>query len=713
VADTSRTDSPATDWWRHAVTYQIYIRSFADANGDGLGDVEGIRSRLGHLSRLGVDAIWINPWYPSPQADAGYDVADFRDIDPRFGTLDDARRLIDDAHAAGIRVLLDIVPNHTSDEHAWFQAALAAPPGSDERARYIFRDGGGPDGTLPPNDWTSEFGGPAWTRVVEADGTPGQWYLHLFDRKQPDVNWEHPGVVAEYLDVLRFWFDLGADGFRIDVANGLLKAHGLPDLGDAFRARPGELPASGHPHWDQPDVPQVYEAWRALADRYDPPRVFVAEAWLPSVERLAEYLRPERLHTAFDFHITRCAWSSEQFRRAITEALDAHATVGAPVTWVLSNHDVLRHVSRYGRGPEAHPLLAQPQLPIDLELGRRRARAALLLLLALPGAVYLYQGEELGLDEVEDLPAEVRDDPVFHRTGGARLGRDGCRVPLPWLPDGPSLGFGTAPPWLPQPARWASLAATVQEGDPDSMLTLYQRALQARRGIRSPAVQELTWLDLGPGVLAFDRPGALTCVVNVDGAPVTLPAGEVVLASEPLVDGQLPRDAAAWITAERCDVCGFTWDEVDDAEVADRLAQAAGGISRVLRGGSSSLSAHADTATWSPLEYAAHVRDVLLNLRERIILGAVEDNPVPKPMFGQARITMGMYAADRPDVLATEVELAAGLLARTLATLTAEQLDRPIFYGWPREATRTLRWVGAQALHEAEHHRADIERSAG
>ena len=531
------------DWWRSAVTYQIYIRSFADSDGDGIGDVNGIRSRLAYLAALGVDALWINPWYPSPQADAGYDVADYRDIEPTFGTLDDGRALIAEAHAVGLRVLLDIVPNHTSDEHSWFEAALAAGPGSPERARYHFAAGRGDDGGLAPNDWKSDFGGPAWTRPDTPDG---QWYLHLFDTKQPDLNWDNPEVRAEFLDILRFWFDAGADGFRIDVAHSLLKAEGLPDLGEQFPQRIGAPPQPGHPHWDQPGVPEIYRDWRRVADSYDPPRVFVAEAWVSSVARLAEYLRPERLHTAFDFHTTRCRWDVAALRRAILTSLDAHQAVGAPVTWVLSNHDINRHVSRYGRGETAHPLHALPEDPVDVPLGTRRARAALLLELALPGAVYLYQGEELGLAEVDDIPEDMLADPVWERSGHTRRGRDGCRVPLPWSRSGPSLGFGAGAPWLPQPKEWSALSAEAQEADRASMLWLYRTALHARRQLPELHGDALAWLDLGDDVIAFTRGDGVACVVNFGDAPVELPEGEVLLASVPL-DGGLPTDAAAWI----------------------------------------------------------------------------------------------------------------------------------------------------------------------
>ncbi len=540
VTDPASTDS---NWWRSSVTYQIYIRSFADTNGDGIGDVNGIRSHLAYIAELGVDALWINPWYPSPQADAGYDVADYRDIEPAFGSLDEGRALITEAHAAGLRVLLDIVPNHTSDEHRWFREALDSPPGSPERARYHFRPGRGDHGELPPNDWTSAFDGPAWTRIDRPDG---QWYLHLFDSRQPDLNWDNPEVRAEFVDILRFWFDAGADGFRIDVAHALLKADGLPDLGEQFKANLGGPPQPGHPHWDQMGVPDIYREWRELGDSYDPPRVFVAEAWVSSVARLAEYLRPGRLHTAFDFHTTRCRWDAAELRGAISTSLAAHQAIGAPVTWVLSNHDINRHVTRYGRDASAHPLHGRPDDPVDLPLGTRRARAAILLELALPGAVYLYQGEELGLPEVDDIPEELLADPTWKRSGRTRRGRDGCRVPMPWTRSGPSLGFGESAPWLPQPSDWTALSVEAEEANRTSMLWLYRDALRMRRGLVELHGDEHAWIDLGDDVIAFTRGNRFACVVNFGASPVQLPNGEVLLSSVPM-DRMLPTDAAAWV----------------------------------------------------------------------------------------------------------------------------------------------------------------------
>ncbi|GAA0261864.1 glycoside hydrolase family 13 protein [Cryptosporangium japonicum] len=522
-------------WWRDAVIYQVYIRSFADGNGDGLGDLTGLRNRLAHIADLGVDAIWINPWYPSPMADGGYDVSDYRDVDPRFGTLDDAEKLIAEAHARGLRVLLDIVPNHTSSEHPWFVEALA---GGVMRDRYLFRGGRGDE---PPNDWQSVFGGPAWTRVPD-----GQWYLHLFDPSQPDLNWDHPEVRAYFVDTLRFWFDRGVDGFRIDVAHSLIKQAGLPDLGTA---RPDP-----HPHWDRDEVHEVYREWRRVADAYDPPRIFVAEAWVDEPERLSRYLRPDELHTAFNFNYLTAPWRAPDLRRTIVRTLAEHLAVGAAPTWVLSNHDVARHLSRYARADQSGPTRQLTDLldrPADLALGARRVRAALLLTLSLPGGVYLYQGEELGLPEVEDLPEDALRDPTWRRSGFTDRGRDGCRVPLPWSGDAPPFGFGPGPDtWLPQPASWASLTAAAQTGDPASMLEFYREALRTRRALPALRTAPFRFRDeFGPDVVAFERGPGFLSVVNLSAAPVPLPPrATVCLASAELIGDRLPPDAAAWVT---------------------------------------------------------------------------------------------------------------------------------------------------------------------
>ncbi|HYJ57094.1 MAG TPA: glycoside hydrolase family 13 protein [Mycobacterium sp.] len=538
-------------WWQTAVVYQVYIRSFADGNGDGIGDILGMRARLPYLARLGVDAIWINPWYPSPMADAGYDVANYRDIEPSYGTLDEAQALIAEAHELGIRVLLDIVPNHTSDEHAWFRAALADEPGA--RQRYHFRPGHGADGALPPNNWQSVFGGPAWTQVADGD-----WYLHLFAPGQPDLNWDHDEVRGEFEDILAFWFDRGVDGFRIDVAHGLVKEAGLPDTGDI--ADTGQTLVqhhAGHPAWDQDGVHEVYRGWRSVADRYSPERIFIAEAWVPSNERLARYLRPDELHTAFQFDFLRTPWRAELLRAVVDDAIGAAATVGAPPTWVLSNHDVTRTVTRFARSQPTHLIETDWERgrwadeDPDHALGRRRARAAALVQLALPGTAYVYQGEELALEEIEDLPDEVRQDPTWTQSGFTDVGRDGCRIPLPWTATAAPYGFaaddGTVT-WLPQPGHWAEHSVEAQDRDPDSTLNLYRAALHLRPSLWRDA-GDVKWLNVAPDVAAFERGGA-QCWVNTGPTGVTLPAvASVALSSTPGVDRELPPDTAVWLTA--------------------------------------------------------------------------------------------------------------------------------------------------------------------
>ncbi len=542
-----------TQWWRDAVVYQVYIRSFADGNGDATGDLAGLRDRLPYLAELGVDAIWVNPWYVSPLKDGGYDVADYRAINPMFGTLAEAEALIDEAHARGIRVVADIVPNHTSDQHAWFQAALQAPPGSRERERYWFRHGRGPNGQDPPNDWRSIFGGPAWQRVTEPDGTPGQYYLHLFDSTQPDLNWSNPDVVAEFESILRFWFDRGVDGFRIDVGHGLAKDPDLPDLGSDDEGLMEAPDRSGHPHWDRDEVHEVYRGWRAVADSYDPPRMFVGEVWLDDPARLALYLRPDELHSSFAFELTDPDWDPDGLRAAITSGVRAAQTAGVAPTWTLSNHDIPRHVSRYGRPAMTRERFGATKYDmqgLDLERGRSRSRAAALLLLGLPGSAYLYQGEELGLEEVMAIPDELRDDPVFVRRAGVEVGRDGCRVPLPWRPDGESFGFGANGAWLPQPAHWAELAVSVQQGDDASMLELYRRTLAVRRALPALHTMDMRWVDSPQEVLHWRRPhpdGPVDVVVTMGEQPHRLPDGEVVVASHPPDGGLLPAGAAAWV----------------------------------------------------------------------------------------------------------------------------------------------------------------------
>ncbi|MFJ9865270.1 glycoside hydrolase family 13 protein [Streptomyces sp. NPDC101165] len=539
------------DWWRQAVIYQVYPRSFADADGDGLGDLRGVTERLNHLATLGVDALWLSPFYPSELADGGYDVADHRDVDPRLGSLDDFDALAAEAHRLGLKVVVDIVPNHTSHLHPWFQEALRAGPGSAARERYVFRPGRGAAGELPPTDWQSVFGGSAWRRLPDGD-----WYLHLFAPEQPDLNWENEEVRADLRTTLRFWSDRGVDGFRIDVAHGLAKdlAEPLRDVGapgvtgeeSLQRVEPGT-----HPYWDRDEVHEIYRDWRKIFDAYSPPRTAVAEAWVPDARR-ALYARPDELGQAFNFEYLQAGWGADELRQVITGSLAAARAAGASATWVLSNHDVVRHASRLVLPPgtdENAWLLSGGTAPAtDREAGLRRARAATLLMLALPGSSYVYQGEELGLPEVADLPAEALQDPIWGQTGHARKGRDGCRVPLPWTTTGPSYGFGSGAAWLPQPASFASYAVEAQAGAEGSTLELYRTALRLRRKLLEG--ETLTWTPDAPaGVLDFARTETWRCVTNLTAEPVRLPPGEVVLASTPLPEPDaLPPDTTVWLT---------------------------------------------------------------------------------------------------------------------------------------------------------------------
>ncbi|MGC5626984.1 glycoside hydrolase family 13 protein [Georgenia sp. Z1344] len=587
----------AEDWWRDAVVYQVYPRSFADASGDGVGDLPGITARLGHLADLGVDALWLSPFYRSPQKDAGYDVADYRDVDPLLGTLADAEALVARAHELGLRVVVDLVPNHTSDQHVWFREALAAGPGSPERARYLFRPGSGEGGELPPNDWTSVFGGIAWTRVRDRADAPGSawsddpdWYLHLFDSSQPDLDWENTEVREEFESILRFWLDRGVDGFRVDVAHGLVKQEGLPDWPWHLRmvsgsdVDPADVPPA--PMWDRDGVHEVYRSWRRVLDEYSPARILVAEAWVDDDERLARYVRPDEMHQAFNFHFLSTRYDAGLYADAIRDSLAAADLVGAPSTWVLSNHDVVRHASRLGlahadtgKGPNG---IGADEPQPDAALGLRRARAVSTLMLALPGSAYVYQGEELGLPEHTSLPDELRQDPAFARTGGEETGRDGCRVPLPWEADAPAYGFSpSGRSWLPQPAAFGELAADRQEGVAGSTLELYREALRLRRelGLGRASLAIVRGDDVGTngvsavdgavapaedlgelgadGVLALiSRPSSgseVLVVLVTGGAPARLPEGwRVVLSSQPGAgeDGTVPVDTAVWAVRE-------------------------------------------------------------------------------------------------------------------------------------------------------------------
>jgi alpha-glucosidase len=500
-------------WWRSAAFYQIYVRSFQDSDGDGVGDLHGIRSRLPYLRELGVDALWLTPFYPSPQVDHGYDVADYTDVDPQFGTLEDFDALLADAHGLGLKVTIDIVPNHTSDRHEWFRNAIA-DPGHPDRRRYMFRPGrnGG-----PPNEWTSAFGGPAWT----LDGRTGEYYLHFFTAEQPDLDWHEESVQESFEQILRFWLDRGVDGFRIDVAHALFKDQSLPPM-----VEPVPRPPFGD--WlnalMQPELHPLYRRWREIADEYPGDRMYVGEIVIESQGKIASYVEPDQLHLSFDFTLLHEEWNAERMRDTIDRVLSALGAVGAPATWVFENHDVTRLPTRYGGG----------------ERGRRRARAAALLLFSLPGAAFTYQGQELGLEEV-DVPDAARQDPIFFRTNGARDGRDGCRVPIPWTSEPPTFGFTDGEPWLPLPSGWGPLSVEAQQDDPASTLSLFRAALRLR-----PRHEEFAWRESPEGTMIFER-GDLTCLVNVDAPGLELAAGELVLASEPGITTTLPPDTAAWI----------------------------------------------------------------------------------------------------------------------------------------------------------------------
>ncbi|WP_104167979.1 alpha-amylase family glycosyl hydrolase [Arthrobacter sp. SX1312] len=551
--------SEGDQWWRSSVIYQVYPRSFRDSNGDGMGDLPGITAELEHLAELSIDALWLSPFFTSPQRDGGYDVADYCDVDPLFGTLADFDALVARADRLGIRVIVDLVPNHCSSEHVLFQAALAAPAGSAERAMFIFRDGRGTDGSEPPNNWQSHFGGPAWTRVIDADGTPGQWYLHLFDSSQPDFNWDNPAVRAEFERVLRFWLDRGVGGFRVDVAHALIKAEGLPDWGG--RADGGS--SEGFPGWEAPmfgqeEIHDIYRQWRAILAEYDGERILCAEASIDPLPRLTNWVRPDQMHQAFNFAYLHHPWNAHGLRHVISSSLTAFDAVDAPTTWVLSNHDVVRHASRFGLTdgpPRGGDGIGSSDAQPDTATGLARARAASLAMFALPGGIYLYQGEELGLPDHTAMPDDARQDPTFVRTAGERIGRDGCRVPLPWQAEAPAFGFGDAEapvaPWLPQPEGWAEYARDAQSADPESTLSLYRTALQLRRDLRLGA-GSLSWSREfeASDVVAF-RNGEVMVVLNMGEFAAPLPEGTVIAASTPgsVTEGMLAPNACVWLMA--------------------------------------------------------------------------------------------------------------------------------------------------------------------
>ncbi|MGG5175081.1 glycoside hydrolase family 13 protein [Pseudarthrobacter sp. J1763] len=566
-SDSDRMSSPT--WWRQASVYQIYPRSFADSNADGIGNIKGITSRVPYLKELGIDAVWLSPFYPSALADGGYDVDNYRDVDSKLGTLADFDEMAAALHEAGIKLIVDIVPNHSSDRHEWFQEALASPKNSAARDRYIFRDGLGPHGDVPPADWDSVFGGPAWERIVEPDGTPGQWYMHIFAKEQPDFNWDNPEVREDFLKTLRFWSDRGVDGFRIDVAHALVKDLSAP-LPSKAQLEAKSHGADGfvdgtHPFWDRDDVHEIYTEWRKLFNEYNPPRTAVAEAWVHT-DRRARYASPEGLGQAFNFDLLQANFDANEFKEIISKNLaDAQAS-GASSTWVFSNHDVVRHATRYGLAESAgsEPSGSETEImsgqvgkrwlldgglreDVNAELGLRRARAASLLMLALPGSAYLYQGEELGLQEVgSEIPDSARQDPAFFRNKGVDVGRDGCRVPLPWTSTGSSFGFGDGCSHLPQPHWFADYSVQSQDGVEGSTLELYRKALKLRSQLQSE--EKLEWLpSSSPDVLHFTRPNGWQCVTNFGTAPVALPEGDIAVSSAPVTNGQLPANTTVWL----------------------------------------------------------------------------------------------------------------------------------------------------------------------
>ena len=556
-------------WWRTSVIYQIYPRSFADGNGDGMGDLQGVTSRLESLSELGVDAIWFSPFFKSPQKDAGYDVSDYKDIDPLFGNLADFDALVAKAKTLGLRIIVDLVPNHSSDQHVWFQAALKAAPGSTERNRYMFRDGKGENGELPPNNWESVFGGQAWTRIIEADGKLGQWYLHIFDSTQPDFNWENEEVREEFDSVLRFWLDRGASGFRIDVAHGMIKVAGLPDVVHHSSTMSGQDSPDDvktqesedelisrleieNPFWGQPGVHTINKRFRKILDEYDE-RVMCGEAWVHPISRMARWVRPGEYHQTFNFGYLETPWNKEKLQAVVTESLNAFGAVDAPSTWVLSNHDVIRHATRMGydeiprQGDGVGPNYQQP----DEAKGQRRARAASAFMLGLPGGAYIYQGEELGLPEHTTLENKYREDPTFFRTNGERVGRDGCRVPLPWEAGAnDSNGFSTTgKSWLPQPGSYRRYARSAQEGVAGSTLELYKALLKARKQF-DMGNGEFRWAPefMDESSLAYINNGILV-LSNFNGDPVIIPAGEILATTQHdlTIEGELEHDHTVWI----------------------------------------------------------------------------------------------------------------------------------------------------------------------
>ncbi len=541
----------SSEWWRSAIIYQIYPRSFADSNGDGMGDLPGITSRLGALASLGIDAIWLSPFMRSPQKDAGYDVSDYTDVDPLFGNLADFDAMVTRAHELGLRVLVDLVPNHTSDQHKWFQTALAAPKGSPERAFYHFKEGRGENGELPPNNWLSMFGGPAWTRIED-----GSWYCHLFDSSQPDLNWENPAVQEAFEDILRFWLDRGVDGFRVDQPHAMGKAEGLPDHPDVERAGAGFIEGEpSPPMWFQESVHPIFRRWRAILDSYPGERAMCGEAYVLPLSFMALWVRPDEFHQTFNFRYLDSEWKPEILFASINESFKAFDEVGAPSTWVLSNHDIIRHATRMGGvvgRPTASDGIGPNDPQPDRELGLKRARGATLFTLGLPGSTYLYQGEELGLPEHTTIAPEFRQDPTFFRTGGKRVGRDGCRVPLPWESGaGSANGFNqTGKAWIPQPEIYAEYSRDRQEGIPGSTLELYKHALKLRKelGLGHGSFDWVTEYT-NETTLGYLNNGILV-IHNFGREPIALPQGNLIASSQYGDTLVIEADQTVWLNTK-------------------------------------------------------------------------------------------------------------------------------------------------------------------
>ena len=546
------------NWWRQAVIYQIYPRSFADGNGDGIGDLKGIISRVPYLKSLGIDAVWMSPFYPSALADGGYDVDDYRNIDPRIGTLEEFDQLIQELHKNGIRLIADLVPNHSGDNHVWFQAALKAAPGSPERDRYIFRNGLGENGEIRPSELISHFGPTAWTRITEPDGTPGQWYMHLFAKEQPDFNWDNQEVRDDFLKTLRFWSDRGVDGYRVDVAHALVKdlKNGHLPARDSYDVKVMKDDGTDD-LFDRDEVHEVYATWREVFNEYDPPRMAVAEAWVHANRRPA-YASTKGLGQSFNFDMLGAGWDKKKVRSIAEYNLSAAKKSGSSTTWVLSNHDVVRHATRFGL-PNGLDFAKWYKInrfdpKVDVATGLDRARAMTMLLLALPGSTYIYQGEELGLQEVMDIPSDQMQDPQFFRNPEIGMSRDGCRVPLPWSRSGSSFGFGSGGAHLPQPAWYGDVSVEAQDGVKGSTLELYRELMALRKKLET--VEEHKWVShmFTPGLLHFKRPNGWHSITNFGSKAAKLPAGKVIATSKPLIDGKLPANATAWLLATQADI---------------------------------------------------------------------------------------------------------------------------------------------------------------